>query len=125
MKTVYVSQRPSNVRTAEGIEPRFKIEGPASELVGKVSFVYLTEFTDVKYKTARELMDQMRKKLVTFDDGDYVLMVGHVLTQVLAGLAAAEMNEGNVNILHWDAQAREYHSNEIDLYLKGADYDHA
>lgn len=117
MRTVYVSQRPSNVRDGEHIRPRFEIEVPALAAVPADRFVYLTEFTDVKYKPAIELVGQMRQKMVQFGDKDYVLMVGHVLTQVLAGLVAAEMNAGLVNIMHWDAQAQEYHVNEIELYL--------
>jgi hypothetical protein len=118
---IFVTQRPSNVRTDSGAAPRIDVETPVRAQYPDAEFIYLTDFTDVVYLDAASLLQKLRCGLTTINDGDHVLMVGHILVQVLAGLAMAELNGGCVSMLTWDKKAHGYVHSKVALYIGEAE----
>jgi hypothetical protein len=54
-------------------------------------------------------------KLSTFDDKDYLLLIGDPIAILIAGVMAAKTNNGFVNTLKWDRQREEYYSVKLDF----------
>jgi hypothetical protein len=54
-------------------------------------------------------------KLALFDDDDFLLLIGDPAAILIAGVMAAKVNNGIVNVLKWDRQTSEYYPVKIDF----------
>ena len=57
----------------------------------------------------------LRKKLVGFSDNDYLLPTGSPGIIGAAFAIAAAANEGRVNVLIWDREARQYFTTTVEV----------
>ena len=61
------------------------------------------------------LTHKLTKELSTFNDDDYLLLMGDPAILALAGAVVSEMNRGKFKILKWDRDEKKYYDIEIDL----------
>ena len=62
------------------------------------------------------LTHKLKKELSTFNDDDYLLLMGDPAIIALAGAVVSEMNRGKFKILKWDRDEKRYYDIEIDLW---------
>ena len=58
---------------------------------------------------------ELKKKLSTFNDNDYLLLIGDPAIIALCGAIAAQANNGRFKVLKWDRNEKQYYDLEIDL----------
>lgn len=59
---------------------------------------------------------QLKSKLKDYSDNDYLLAMGDPAAIAIASIAAADVNNGVVNILKWDRENKAYYSVTVDMY---------
>jgi len=64
---------------------------------------------------------RLRKKLSTYCDKDYLLLVGDPVAIALAAMIASKINHGNVNFLKWDRQEKKYFPINVNINRKLTD----
>ena len=62
---------------------------------------------------------KLRKLLKEFTEKDYLHLSGDPIIMGLAMMVAAEINRGQMQLLKWDKQEKEYYPVRIDFYEKG------
>jgi len=117
MAVVYVVQKQMKLdqRTGEMI-PRFDLT--QAEQFGTITYLLSPR---AKPYAAGGIITELYKKLDTFSDEDYLLLVGN---QCLVGFAmsvAADLNDGRVNILQWSGRDQAYVQIKADI--NGEEYD--
>ena len=60
-------------------------------------------------------IETIGKKLSSFDNGDYLLLIGDPVAILIAGVMASKTNGGHVNTLKWDRQKSEYYPVNLDF----------
>ena len=65
------------------------------------------------------LTHKLKKELSTFNDDDYLLLMGDPAIIALAGAVVSEMNRGRFKILKWDKIQKKYYSVSININEKG------
>ena len=71
--------------------------------------------------SAGPTVNRLKHKLRNFTDMDYLLLIGDPLAIGLAVAIASNANRGNVRLLKWDRQEKQYYSLSVNLY--GGDND--
>lgn len=61
------------------------------------------------------LVDQLRQKLRSFTKDDFLLTVGDPVAIGIATAVAAEFSGGQIKMLKWDRQERQYYALTVDL----------
>ena len=61
------------------------------------------------------LTHKLTKELSTFNDDDYLLLIGDPAIIALAGAIASKMNGGRFKVLKWDRDEKRYYDIEIDI----------
>jgi hypothetical protein len=64
------------------------------------------------------IINELRTKLASFTDEDYLLLIGDPAAIGIACAAAAEWNRGRFKILKWDRQSNKYFPIQVDFYIK-------
>lgn len=59
---------------------------------------------------------KLRRELRTFNDEDYLLLIGDPAAIGIACMVAADVNLGRVKVLKWDRQEKCYYPVAINLY---------
>lgn len=62
---------------------------------------------------------KLRRKLKSFCDDDYLLMMGDPAAMGIACCIAADINRGRFKILKWDKKERKYYPVSININEKG------
>ena len=62
---------------------------------------------------------ELRKPLMDFNDDDYLLLMGDPAAMGIACCVASEMNRGKFKILKWDKMQKRYYSVQVNLNEKG------
>tara|TARA_B100000424_G_C22798144_1_gene428262 strand:- start:292 stop:645 length:354 start_codon:yes stop_codon:yes gene_type:complete len=62
---------------------------------------------------------KLRRKLKSFCDDDYLLMMGDPAAMGIACCIAADINRGKFKILKWDKKERRYYPVSININEKG------
>jgi len=62
---------------------------------------------------------RMRRKLNSFRDGDYLLLIGDPAAIGIACAIAAEANNGKIRMLKWSKKEMRYFPVVVDLHEKG------
>lgn len=75
----------------------------------------LPEGTHVSLNTQPALR-QLKLKLHSFGDSDFILPLGDPAVIVMAGIIAAEANRGKIRLLKWDQKLKDYYSVQIDIF---------
>ena len=102
--------------------------GPNNVPVPRVNYGTLTPYGHLKFLFAwgeitdrtpmqdtRAYMERARDQLHDFSDADYLVPVGHPGLIAIATLAAAEANDGKVQLLDWSRVLRAYRVVQIDM----------
>jgi len=58
---------------------------------------------------------KLRQELKTFNDDDYLLLIGDPAIIAVAAAVAANVNNGRFKVLKWDRDDKAYYDIEIDL----------
>ena len=58
---------------------------------------------------------KLQKDLKTFNDNDYLLLMGDPAIIAVAAAVAAKVNNGRFKVLKWDRDDKKYYDIEIDL----------
>ena len=66
--------------------------------------------------SAGPTVNRLKHKLRNFTDMDYLLLIGDPLAIGLAVAIASNTNRGNVRILKWDRQEKQYYPLNVNLY---------
>lgn len=90
-------------RQTEQFEPKFDLT-PAEDY-GEL--VYLLSPTAAPFNP-EPILEELREKLVDFDDGDFLLLVGNPVLIGFSVAIAAARNDGHVNLLQWSGKDRRY-----------------
>ena len=61
------------------------------------------------------LTHKLTKELSTFNDDDYLLLIGDPAIIAVAGAIASKMNGGRFKVLKWDRDEKRYYDIEIDI----------
>ena len=61
------------------------------------------------------LTHKLKKELSTFNDDDYLLLMGDPAIIALAGAIASDVNNRKFKVLKWDRDESKYYDIEIDL----------
>jgi folate-dependent tRNA-U54 methylase TrmFO/GidA len=61
------------------------------------------------------LAHKLTKELSTFNDDDYLLLIGDPAIIAVAGAIASKMNGGRFKVLKWDRDEKRYYDIEIDI----------
>ena len=61
------------------------------------------------------LTHKLKKELSTFNDDDYLLLMGDPAIIAVCGAIAAKNNGGRFKVLKWDRNDKRYYDLEIDL----------
>ena len=72
----------------------------------------------VAFSTAPTLR-RLRDKLRSFNDNDYLLLMGDPAAISMASVIAANNNNGRWKLLKWDKQEQQYYVVKVDIYSKG------
>ena len=64
------------------------------------------------------LAHKLTKELSTFNDDDYLLLIGDPAIIAVAGAIASKMNGGRFKVLKCDRDEKRYYDIEIDLWGK-------
>ena len=72
----------------------------------------------VSFSTAPTLR-RLRDKLRSFNDNDYLLLMGDPAAISMASVIAANNNNGRWKLLKWDKQEQQYYVVKVDIYSKG------
>lgn len=59
--------------------------------------------------------------LSSFNDNDYLVLIGDPVAIAIAGAMAAKWNQGRVRMLKWDKQEKMYFPVSINMFEKGID----
>ena len=95
--------------------PKINIMGAAE--YGKFKFL-LPELSQIIFSPG-PLIFKLRKELVNYRTGDYLLLTGDPAIIGVACSIVSDITNGKYNLLKWDKQERKYYTIEIDLYEKG------
>ena len=95
--------------------PKINIMGAAE--YGKFKFL-LPELSQIIFSPG-PLIFKLRKELVNYRTGDYLLLTGDPAIIGVACSIVSDITNGKYNLLKWDKQERKYYSIAIDLYEKG------
>lgn len=68
------------------------------------------------FMATRPVIRELRKKLRSFTDNDYLLLVGDPNIIGLACAIAADLNVGRYKTLKWDREQRRYYAAECDIH---------
>jgi len=68
------------------------------------------------FLSTRPVIRELKQKLRTFTDDDYLLLVGDPNIIGLACAVAAMINMGRYKTLKWDREARRYYAAECDIH---------
>ena len=66
--------------------------------------------------SAGPTVNRLNHKLREFTDMDYLLLIGDPLAIGLAVAIASNANRGNVRLLKWDRQEKQYYPLNVNLY---------
>ena len=66
--------------------------------------------------SAGPTVNRFKHKLREFTDMDYLLLIGDPLAIGLAVAIASNANRGNVRLLKWDRQEKQYYPLNVNLY---------
>ena len=66
--------------------------------------------------SAGPTVNRLKHKLREFTDMDYLLLIGDPLAIGIAVAIASNTNRGNVRILKWDRQEKQYYPLNVNLY---------
>lgn len=91
---------------------------PGKNLAPATKFGELVELlppTDQIIVSAERAIQLIGDKLATFDNADFLLLIGDPIAILVAGVMAARINKGFVNALKWDRQAGLYYKVELDF----------
>lgn len=58
---------------------------------------------------------RLRRKLQTFNDNDWLILIGDPVAIGLASAIAADMNGGYINLLKWDKRHKKYIPIKVNL----------
>jgi hypothetical protein len=109
--TVYVVQNSNHVNPSTGqLEPKFNFE-PATRF-GEIRFLLSPSASPFSLGS---VLADLKKNLSTFNNRDFLLLVGNPVLLGLATAIAADYNDGNVNLLQWSGAKRTY----IPVFAKG------
>lgn len=105
MPTVYVIQNHASYDKRTGLMvPRYDLS-PA-ESFGKL--VFLLSPVTVPNKPERAIAE-LRKKLQTFSDDDYLLLIGNPCFIGWSCAIAADINDGKVSMLQYNGSQKKYY----------------
>ena len=116
MSIVYVVQNQHRFDKEKGIfVPKFSLEeakeyGELSYLLGPTASPFRPE----------PIIEEMQRKLWSFSDDDYLLLVGNPILIGCAVAIAAEHNEGKAALLQWSGTDRRYIPVNVNLKEKAA-----
>jgi len=116
--TVYVVQNQHSLdKELNELVPRFDLT-PA-EKFGELEFVLGPTANPF---APENIVPEMREKLASFTESDYLLLIGNPVLIGWAVAIASEMAEGRVSCLQWSGKRREYIAICADLELE-SEYD--
>lgn len=111
---VYVVQNHLRYDSENGeLKPRYDVS-PAEEF-GKLRFLLSPRAT---LHRPEETIAQIRLRLTSFSDRDYLLLIGHPVFIGWATVIAAQVNHGRVRLLVWSGKERRYAPVESNLMLR-------
>lgn len=117
MSRVFVVQDPM-FKTSSGRVRRKMDLSPAAEY-GEL--VFILDWSDNPRINAQgHILPRVRESLADYGDDDYILLVGSFSAMVMAGLVAADINEGRVRLLEWDRDEHKYDVIELDMESQAA-----
>jgi hypothetical protein len=116
MGNVYVVQEPARRKDRSTGSLLPPIDVSAAAKFGK--FKVLLPPGDIILSTQPAIWE-LKKKLKTFCDDDYLLLIGDPVAIGLASSIAAEMNSGRVKFLRWAKSEFDYIVVEADLHQRG------
>jgi hypothetical protein len=70
------------------------------------------------YNTA-PLVKELRQKLATFKESDYLLLIGDPAAIAICAAIASENTGGKLQLLKWDRQERTYYPLLVDISKRG------
>jgi hypothetical protein len=65
------------------------------------------------------LVTKMERHLRTFNDDDFLLLIGDPAAMGIAGALAAKHNNGKFKLLKWDKREMKYYPISVDINQKG------
>lgn len=108
--TVFVIQNQHQMGAAGALVPKFDLS-PA-EKYGELSFLLSPT---ARPFSSEHVIGQLRDKLHSFCNDDYLLLVGNPCLIGFAVAIAADYNDGMVKILQWSGVEQRYIAIEADL----------
>lgn len=121
MGTVYVPQESMRrVGEYQNGTPRFV---PAVDLAPAAAYGRLVVLlpNGISSINGGSIMREMRRHLLDFCDDDFIVATGEPAALAAAVLLASDYNEGRVQVLRWDKEARAYVVLAFDLEERSAD----
>lgn len=82
------------------------------------TLVPLLEDNTQVHLNARSVVQQLKSKLATYGDDDYVLAIGDPVAIGIACAVAATMNGGKFTVLKWDRQEMAYYPVYVNLNVE-------
>jgi hypothetical protein len=70
------------------------------------------------YNTA-PLVKELRRKLASFKESDYLLLIGDPAAIAICAAIASERTGGKLQLLKWDRQERTYYPLLVDISKRG------
>ncbi len=68
------------------------------------------------------IVDELVEKLKSYNDDDYLLLIGNPILIGLVVATAADFNDGRVNLLQWSGTKNQYISVRADLFPDTGNY---
>tara|TARA_R110000787_G_scaffold10531_3_gene35691 strand:+ start:197 stop:565 length:369 start_codon:yes stop_codon:yes gene_type:complete len=93
-------------------------ENPRVDIISATKWgelIPLANFNDQLHLNTGRLVAQIKRKLKTFDDDDWLLAIGDPAIIGVAFAIASDFNSGRVNILKWDKIERIYYPVRISI----------
>lgn len=111
--TVFVVQKQMRFDHSKGdLVPKFPSITKA-EKFGEI--VYLLSPTASPFG-AQKLVEEMKKKLDSYGNTDYLLLVGNPVLIGMASAIAADHNLGLLNLLQWSGRDKDYIPVQVRVY---------